>query len=77
MYERIRNFREDKDMNQTEVANYLHVSQTAYSDYERGKVRIPVEALSKLADLHKTSIDYLVGRTDDPQPYPASKIRRG
>ena len=73
MYERIRNFREDKDLNQTEIADYLHVSQSMYSAYELGKTPIPLEALIKLADLYKTSLDYLVGRTDEPTPYPPKK----
>ncbi len=44
--------------------------QTTYSDYERGKLNIPLEALSKLADFYRTSIDYLLGRTDQRKPYP-------
>ena len=75
MYERVRNFREDKDMSQAEIAAYLHVSQAAYSDYELGKTRIPVELLGKLADLHGTSIDYLVNRTDEKTPYPKARKR--
>ena len=73
MYVRIRNFREDKDLSQDVVATYLNIHQTTYSNYELGKTIVPVEVLSKLADLHKTSIDYLVGRTDDPKPYPPKK----
>ena len=76
MYERIRNFREDKDINQETIANYLHISQSAYSAYERGETNIPVEALIKLADLHNTSIDYLVGRTDERTPYPSPNRKR-
>ena len=73
MYERIRNFREDKDLSQEAVAAYLNIHQTTYSSYELGKTIVPVETLIKLADLHKTSIDYLVGRTDEPKPYPRAK----
>lgn len=68
-YERIRNLREDKDLTQTEMASYLHLSQRAYSYYETGAHAIPVEILSMLADFHHTSIDYLVGRTDCKKPY--------
>jgi len=69
MYVRIRNLREDKDLSQKEMAAVLNVAQTTYSDYERGKLNIPVEILKKLAVFHKTSIDYLVELTDDPAPY--------
>lgn len=68
-YERIRNLREDKDLTQTEMASYLHLSQRAYSYYETGTHAIPVEILSMLADFHHTSIDYLVGRTNCKKPY--------
>ncbi len=64
MYERIRNLREDRDMTQAQMADYLGVHQTTYSDYERGNLNIPVPILCKLADLFATSIDYLVGRRD-------------
>ncbi|WP_101697666.1 helix-turn-helix domain-containing protein [Clostridium minihomine] len=73
MYERIRNLREDKDMTQNQVADYLKIHQTTYSDYELGNLNIPVPILIKLADLYQTSIDYLVGRTDDPAPYSKGK----
>lgn len=70
MYERIRNMREDKDMTQTQIANYLCVHQTTYSDYELGNLNIPVPVLDKLANLFGTSIDYLVNRTNEKKPYP-------
>ena len=73
MYERIRNLREDKDMTQTQIAAYLNCSQRIYSNYERGEVDIPTGILIKLADLHNTSIDYLLNRTDKKEPYP--KVR--
>lgn len=72
MYERIRNAREDSDRTQAELAEYLQVHQTTYSDYERGNLNIPVPILIKLADFFHTSIDYLVGRTDCDEPYPPS-----
>ena len=49
MYERIRNLREDKDLSQKKMANILNVAQTTYSDYELGKINIPIEVLKKLA----------------------------
>ena len=69
IYERIRNLREDKDLTQTDIAKYLHLTQRAYSHYETGERTIPIEILSKLADYHHTSIDYLVGRTNCKTPY--------
>lgn len=60
--------REDRDLTQIEVANYLHISQATYSDYESGKINVPFEALRKLADFYDTSVDYLLGRTDNNAP---------
>ncbi|MDR3601426.1 MAG: helix-turn-helix transcriptional regulator [Desulfosporosinus sp.] len=73
MYERIRNMREDRDMTQPQMAEYLRIHQTTYSDYEIGKLNIPVQILDKIADLFETSIDYLVNRTDVEKPYPRKK----
>lgn len=70
MYERIRNLREDRDMTQAQMAEYLKIHQTTYSDYEIGKLNIPVQVLSKIADLFGTSVDYLTNRTDEATPYP-------
>ena len=67
---RLRDLREDADLNQTQVAEYLHMSQTGYSKYETGENDIPTQALLKLADFYDTSVDYLLGRTDEPRPYP-------
>lgn len=69
IYTRIRDMREDKDLTQKVVAEYLNCSQVCYSRYECGKRVIPPDILCKLADLHNTSIDYLLGRTDNPKPY--------
>ena len=71
MYERIRNMREDKDMTQAEMAAYLNIHQTTYSDYELGNLNIPITVLIKLADLFDTSIDYLVNRTNEKARYPS------
>ncbi len=64
MYRRIRDLREDHDLTQKQVAQILGMSQTGYSKYETGENDIPTAVLIKLADLYKTSIDYLLGRTD-------------
>jgi Predicted transcriptional regulators len=62
--------REDKDMTQAQMAAYLKIHQTTYSDYELGNLNIPIQVLVKVADLFGTSIDYLVDRTDEKRPYP-------
>ncbi len=73
MYRRIRDLREDKDLNQTTISITLNVSQTTYSRYERGKLDIPTEVLLKLALFYNTSTDYLLGLTDEPKPYKRAK----
>ena len=70
---RIRDLREDCDLNQKTVAEMLHIHQTTYSDYELGNLNVPVTVSSKLANFYETSIDFLVGRTDERKPYPKSK----
>lgn len=73
IFSRIRDLREDRDWNQTKVAEYLGVRQTTYSKYELGKLPLPVDVLLKLSDLYGVSVDYLLGRTDERTPYPKSK----
>lgn len=63
MKNRLRDLREDRDMTQKQLAEILRVHQTTYSDYERGRLNIPVPILVQLADLYETSVDYLIGRT--------------
>jgi transcriptional regulator with XRE-family HTH domain len=75
MYERIRNLREDKDLSQREMAEYLQCSQRIYSNYERGDVDIPTGILIKLADFHDTSVDYILNRTDKKESYTKSKTK--
>ena len=70
MYQRIRDLREDRDMTQSEVAEILNCTQVCYSNYETGKRDIPTEVLTKLAELHGTSTDYLLNRTTIKKPYP-------
>lgn len=60
MYKRIRELREDKDMNQTIIAKYLNMSQTGYSKYETGENDIPTKILIELAYFYNTSIDYIL-----------------
>lgn len=70
MYLRLRDLREDSELNQDTLAKYLNVHQTTYSDYELGNINIPIPTLIKLADFYNTSIDYLVGRTDEKNFFP-------
>ena len=77
MYPRIRNLREDKDMSQTELSKLIGMSQTGYSKYETGENDIPTGILIKLAALHDTSVDYLLGLTDEKRPYGPAKDSAG
>ena len=70
---RIRNLREDRDLSQEDLAAFLQVHQTTYSSYELGKLGLPIESLSMLADFYGVSTDYLLGRTDIKEPYPKKK----
>ena len=70
MYRRIRDMREDRDLYQKDLAEYLRCLQVCYSYYEMGKRDIPTDVLIRLADFYGTSVDYLLGRTDEKAPYP-------
>lgn len=72
-YERIRNLRTDKGYTQKYVADYLHVKQNTYCQYETGVLNYPVDVIDKLADLYEVSTDYLLDRTDVKEPYPKRK----
>ncbi|MBQ4572400.1 MAG: helix-turn-helix transcriptional regulator [Clostridia bacterium] len=63
---RLKDLREDNDVKQKELAEYLNIKQNTYSQYENGKREIPLDTLWKLADYYNTSVDYLIGRTDNP-----------
>ena len=65
---RLRDLREDADLNQTQVAQFLGMSQTGYSKYETGENDIPTQVLIKLAGFYKTSIDYMLGISDRREP---------
>ena len=69
MYPRIRDMRQDRDLTQAQIAKALGMSQTGYSKYETGTNDIPSAILIKLASFYDTSIDYLLGITDDPNKY--------
>lgn len=70
MYNRIRELREDKDLTQKQIGQLLSMSQTGYNQYEIGKNDIPTKVLIELSKFYNTSIDYILGVTDEKKPYP-------
>lgn len=70
---RIKDMREDKGLLQKDIALILNTTQTNYSKYELGKINIPIDTLKKLALIFNTSIDYLLGLTNEIKPYPRAK----
>lgn len=73
MYRNIRDLREDADLTQKQVAQMLHCSQQVYANYELGQRDIPTSILIALAKIHNTSVDYLLGITDEKKSYPPKK----
>ena len=73
MFKRLRDLREDQDLTQKQLADFLKIHQTTYSDYEIGKLNVPIDVFIKLAEFYQTSIDYLAGLTDIKDPYPRNK----
>lgn len=73
MYRRIRDLREDHDLTQKQIGQILNMSQTGYSQYEIGKNDIPTRILIALSNYYNTSVDYLLGLTDEEKPYPRKK----
>lgn len=71
---RLKDLREDKDMFQKDIAKILDMSQTGYSQYETETNDIPTEVLKKLAVFYDTSIDYILGLTNDIRPYQRKKL---
>lgn len=69
-FENIRSLRIDHGYTQKQIGEYLGISQNTYSQYEIGVLKYPVDVLIKLADLYHVSLDYLVGRTQQKDPYP-------
>lgn len=66
-YPRLRDLREDNDLTQQQIADYLNMKQSQYSRYERGVRDIPTDILIRLAKLYKTSTDYILGLTNNSQ----------
>ena len=69
VYQRIRDLREDADLKQSEMAEILHCTQQAYSNYERGLREIPTDILVKLAEYYKTNIEYILGLSNNKNYY--------
>lgn len=70
MYQRLRDLREDRELNQTQIGELLNTTQQQYYKYERGVQEIPLRHMMKLARFYNTSIDYLAGLTNERKPYP-------
>jgi len=74
MIERIRALREDRDLKQRQLADYLNVDQSTYSDYETGELNVPIPVLIKLSAFYNTSTDYILNLTDNQKPYDKKKL---
>lgn len=72
-YERIRDMRIDKGLTQKDVADVINVKQNTYCQYEIGVLNYPLDVVIKLAQYYNVSVDYLVGLTDQPEPYPRKR----
>lgn len=70
---RLRDLREDRDLTQQEIADYLHIRQNTYSQYESGQRQIPLALLMRLAGYFNTSVDYILSLTDEKRPYPRKR----
>jgi len=75
-FKRVRDLREDNDKFQKDIAKFLGISQQYYSEYEKGNRTLTIEHLIKLAKFYNTSIDYLVGLTDEIKPYSKNLQKR-
>lgn len=73
---RIRDLREDRDLKQRKIAELLLCDQSLYSKYERGERELPLHLAIQLAEFYDVSVDYLVGLTDEPAPYPRRRNAR-
>ncbi len=67
---RLKELRNDFQKTQKQLAEYLHIKQNTYSQYENGQRQLPIELLVKLAEFYHTSTDYLLGLTEVDMPYP-------
>lgn len=69
-FNRLKDLREDMDLNQSEVASVINTTQQQYSKYELGIRLMPIDKLNVLANFYETSVDYIIGRTNVKKPYP-------
>lgn len=67
---RVYDLREDNDLSQKKIAEYLEIQPNVYRRYEKGMREFPLHILMKLADYYHVSTDYLLERTDIQTPYP-------
>ena len=72
---RLKDLREDHDLKQIDIAKKFHLTQTNYSKYELEKINIPTDLLKKFAKFYNTSVDYILGLTDEKEPYKKSKVK--
>ncbi len=75
-YNRLKEIREDNSLTQSDIAKVLNTTQQQYSKYELGIQILPLEKINILANYYNTSIDYLIGRTDERKPYPKSILSK-
>ncbi len=67
---RLKDLREDADLTQQQIADYLHIKQNTYSQYENGQRQLPLDVLIALSKFYRTSTDYILGLTNERKPYP-------
>ena len=70
---RLKALREDRDITQKTLSEYLNIRQNTYSQYENGQRQLPIETLIKVAEYFDTSTDYILELTDNPNKYPRTK----
>lgn len=66
---RLKDLREDSDLTQEKMAEFLGCSQATYSRYEKGNINVPIDILKKLAEFYNVSIDYIMKLTNEKRPY--------
>ncbi len=62
---RLKDLREDADLRQKDIAEYLHIKQNTYSQYENNQRQLPIDVLIKLSKFYKVSTDYILELTDE------------
>lgn len=68
-YQRLKDLRNDRELNQSEIATLLKTTQKQYSRWETGEYQIPLDKVIKLAEFYNVSLDYIVGKTNDKRKY--------